>query len=67
MAVTRIEDWADGVLGAGLEATQMSRGAVRGSLVFAEHEGITYSSGYIDGRVALAVRSHPIASRLASA
>jgi AraC-like DNA-binding protein len=52
--VTRIEDWADGVLGAGLEVTQMSRGVVRGSLVFAERNGITYSSGYIDGRVALA-------------
>lgn len=54
VAVTRIEDWADGVLGAGLEVTQMSRGVVRGSLVFAERDGVTYSSGYIDGRVALA-------------
>jgi AraC-like DNA-binding protein len=54
MVVTRIEDWADGVLGAGLEVTQMSRGAARGSLAFAEREGITYSSGYIGGRVGLA-------------
>lgn len=54
LTVTRIEDWADGVLGAGLEATQMSRGAMTGSLVIAERDGVTYSSGYIGGRVALA-------------
>jgi AraC-like DNA-binding protein len=32
----------------------MSRGPVTGSLAFAEHDGILYSTGYIGGRVSLA-------------
>lgn len=52
--VTHLEDWADGVLGAGFDATQMSHGAVQGSLVFAERDGITFSSGLVGSRVALA-------------
>jgi AraC-like DNA-binding protein len=51
--ITRIEDLRDGVLGAGLEATQMSSGRMSGSLIFAEADGITCSSGVIDGRVSL--------------
>src|SRR5262245_43807036 len=50
---SRVEDLSDAVLGAGLEVTQMSRGALSGSLAFAERAGILYSSGRIDGRVAL--------------
>jgi AraC-like DNA-binding protein len=54
MVVRRIEELADAVLDAGLEATQLSRGTVTGSLVFAVRDGITYSGGYIASRVALA-------------
>jgi AraC-like DNA-binding protein len=32
---------------------QMARSPVTGSLAFAEHDGVVYSSGYIGGRVAL--------------
>jgi AraC-like DNA-binding protein len=48
-----IEDLKDAVYGAGLEATQMSRGRVTGSLLFAMQDGVLYSSGHIGGRVAL--------------
>jgi AraC-like DNA-binding protein len=51
--IRRIEDLQDAVFGAGLEATQMSRGRLGGSLAFAERDGILYSSGLIGGRVAL--------------
>jgi hypothetical protein len=51
--IARIEDLSDAVYGAGLEAMQMSRGAVSGSLAFAEHDSVLYSSGHIGGRVAL--------------
>jgi AraC-like DNA-binding protein len=51
--ITRIEDLRDAVYGAGLEAMQMSRAPVSGSLAFAEHDGVVYSTGYIGGRVAL--------------
>src|SRR5262245_31615523 len=50
---SRVEDLSDAVLGAGLEVTQMSRGALSASLAFAERDGIVHSSGRIDGRVAL--------------
>lgn len=53
ISITRIEHLSDAVLGAGLTAMQMSRGPVQGSLAFAEHDGVVYSSGYIDGRVTL--------------
>jgi AraC-like DNA-binding protein len=52
--ITRIEDLSDAVYGAGLEAMQMSRAPVTGSLAFAEHDGVVYSTGLIGGRVALA-------------
>lgn len=49
----RIEAWQDAVLGAGLDATQMSRGPINGSLVFAEKGGVAFSSGRIGGQVSL--------------
>jgi AraC-like DNA-binding protein len=52
--IASVEDLSDAVLGAGLEATQMSRAPVTGSLAFSIHNGVTCSSGAIDGRVALA-------------
>jgi AraC-like DNA-binding protein len=52
--VASIEDLSDAVLGAGLEATQMSRAPVTGSLAFATFDrGVTCTSGYIGGRVSL--------------
>jgi AraC-like DNA-binding protein len=51
--VKSIDDLADAVHGAGLRAVQLSRARVAGSLVYAESDGITYSSGFIDGRVQL--------------
>lgn len=51
--VRGIEDLRDAVLGAGLEAVQMSSGTVTGSLVFADLGGILYGSGSIDGAVSL--------------
>jgi hypothetical protein len=51
--ISSIEQLRDAVMGAGLEATQMSRAPATGSLAFATHDGVTYSSGYIGGRVAL--------------
>lgn len=41
------------MLGAGLEATQMSTAVLSGSLVFAQSRGMICSSGYIGGTVAL--------------
>jgi hypothetical protein len=51
--ISGVEDLSDAVLGAGLEVTQMSRAPVTGSLAFATFHGITCTSGYIGGRVAL--------------
>jgi len=51
--ITRIEELRDAVYGAGLEAMQMSRAPVTGSLAFAEAGGVLYSTGHIGGRVAL--------------
>ena len=51
--ISSIEDLRDAVYGAGLEATQMAKGGISGSLVFAERNGITFSSGFIRGTVAL--------------
>lgn len=51
--VTGIEILRNAVLGAGLDAVQMSCGRVTGSLVFAEFDGVLYGSGSIDGRVSL--------------
>ncbi|WP_230279807.1 AraC family transcriptional regulator [Croceicoccus sp. Ery15] len=52
-SIDSIEHLQDAVLGAGLEAIQLSRGRMRGSLAFASHDDITYSSGRIDGDVVL--------------
>jgi hypothetical protein len=54
ISIARIEDLSDAVFGAGLTAMQMCRGPIKGSLAFAEHDGVVYTSGYIGGRVALA-------------
>ncbi|MCB1370109.1 MAG: helix-turn-helix transcriptional regulator [Rhodobacteraceae bacterium] len=51
--IRRIEDLRDAVLGAGLEATQMSRGGFSGGLAFSQRDGIVSTSGLIGGRVAL--------------
>ena len=51
--ITRIEDLRDAVLGAGLDATQMSRGTLSGGMAFAERDGMVYTSGLVGGRVAL--------------
>jgi len=53
LPIARIEDLKDAVRGAGLEATQLSRAPLGGSLAHAEHGGILYGSGLICGRVAL--------------
>jgi AraC-like DNA-binding protein len=53
LPINRIEDLQDAVYGAGLEAVQMSRGRLGGSLAFVERDGILYGSGLIGGRVAL--------------
>ena len=53
LAISGIESLRDAVLGAGLDAVQMSRGRMAGSLAFSEAEGILYGSGSIDGRVSL--------------
>lgn len=54
ISIARIEDLSDAVLGAGLTAMQMARGPIKGSLAFAQQDGVVYTSGYIGGRVALA-------------
>lgn len=51
--ITWIEDLSDGVLGTGLNAVQMSRASVKGSLAFLVHDGILFSSGLLDGKVSL--------------
>jgi AraC-like DNA-binding protein len=53
VAISSIEDLSDAVYGAGLQATQMAKGGLSGSLAFAERNGITYSSGLILGTVTL--------------
>jgi AraC-like DNA-binding protein len=53
LPLQKIEDLRDAVYGAGLEATQMSRGAMSGSLIFSERDGVAFSSGLIEGKVAL--------------
>lgn len=53
LAISGIESLRDAVLGAGLDAVQMSRGRMAGSLAFSEADGILYGSGSIDGRVSL--------------
>lgn len=51
--IVRIEDLHDAVLGAGLEVTQMSTAPLSGVLSFAQVDDIVYSSGLLNGHVAL--------------
>ncbi len=51
--IGHIEDLGDAVLGAGLEAVQMSAATVSGTLVHHSHEGVLFGSGLIEGRVTL--------------
>jgi AraC-like DNA-binding protein len=51
--IARIEDLSDAVYGAGLEAIQMSTAPLSGNLTFARRDGVLYSSGLINGQVAL--------------
>ncbi|WDZ78807.1 helix-turn-helix domain-containing protein [Ensifer adhaerens] len=53
LPIARIEDLSDGVYGAGLDVTQMSRLPLSGSLVFSQQDDILYSSGLINGQIAL--------------
>jgi len=52
-SVSKIEDLADAVQGAGLSAVQLSRPNLTGTLAVAEHEGIIYNTGLIDGMVSI--------------
>lgn len=51
--ITDVEVLRDAILDAGLEAIQMTRQPVTGSLLFAEQGGVVFSSGYLEGRAAL--------------
>lgn len=53
LPITRIEDLRDAVLGAGLDAAQMSSGSLSGGIAFAQGDGMVFSSGRIEGRVTL--------------
>lgn len=52
-SVSRIEDLADAVHGAGLSAIQLSRPSLTGSLAVAEHDGVIYNTGLIGGMVSI--------------
>jgi AraC-like DNA-binding protein len=52
-AVESIDDVRNAVLGAGLEATQLSRTPITGSLLFSSHDGVLLSSGLLDSWVGL--------------
>jgi hypothetical protein len=51
--IRQIEDLRNAVLGADLEIVQLAGPPVRGTMAFAARDGIIYSSGRIDGRVAI--------------
>lgn len=51
--IRQIEDLENAVLGAEFEVTQLAGPWVGGSLAFAARDGVIYSSGLIEGRVAL--------------
>ena len=53
LPIARIEDLRDAVHGAGLEATQMTRGEISGGIAFAETGGMVFTSGLIEGRTAI--------------
>lgn len=54
LPISRIEDLRDAVVGAGLDATQMSSGAMSGAIAFARGGDVLFSSGLIGNRVSLA-------------
>jgi hypothetical protein len=58
LEITRIEYLSDAVYGADLEAVQMSRGRTTGSLAFAEHNRVVYSTGQIGFEAAFARHAH---------
>jgi AraC-like DNA-binding protein len=51
--ISCVEDLQDAVLGAGLDTVQLSRGPMHGSLAFAMHDGMLFSTGVLNGRVSL--------------
>jgi len=51
--IRQLEDFTNAVFGAELEVIQMAGPRVRGSLAFAARNGITFSSGLIQGSVAV--------------
>ncbi len=51
--IRRIEDLANVILGADVDAIQMAGPRVQGSLAFAARPGVLFSSGLIEGNVAL--------------
>jgi hypothetical protein len=51
--VLRIEDFENLVLGASAEAIQMDRAPVRGSLAFSARDGVVFSTGLINSRIAI--------------
>lgn len=53
MPITRIEDLRDAVLDANLEAMQMSTALLSGDLAFGQDDRVVYSSGLLNGQVAL--------------
>jgi AraC-like DNA-binding protein len=53
LGISRVDDLMDAVHGAGMDAIQMSTNKLSGSLIFAEQNGVVYSSGVINGHVAL--------------
>jgi AraC-like DNA-binding protein len=53
LPITCVEDVQEAVLGAGLDAVQLSRGPMQGSLAFATSGLMAFSTGHLTGRVSL--------------
>jgi AraC-like DNA-binding protein len=53
LPITSVEDVQEAVLGAGLDAVQLSRGPMHGSLAFATSGRMAFSTGHLTGRVSL--------------
>lgn len=51
--ISRIEELGDAIHGAGLDAMQISRAPVTGSLAFTTCDGVAYNTGYISAHVAI--------------
>ncbi|MGE3993646.1 helix-turn-helix domain-containing protein [Pseudorhodoplanes sp.] len=52
-SISKIEDLSDAIHGAGLDAMQMSRAPVTGSLAFATCDDVVYNTGHIGGHVSI--------------